>query len=1122
MTVEIPTTPSPPPSPPMAGENGHSHGTTANGDSNGTTNGSSNGHSNGSTNGTNGANGSTKRKRIVVVGLGMVAVAFIEKILKHDAETKRYEIVVIGEEAHVAYNRVGLTSFFEHRRIEDLYLNPTEWYTSHPDTLHHTLSTRVTAISPATKTIHTSAGADVAYDILVLATGSDAVVPTATPGHDAAGVFVYRNLDDLTNLISYSASVAGTTGCVVGGGLLGLEAAKAMLDLQQYGAVKLIDKNPWVLSRQLDADAGALVVEKISELGVEVLRNHRIAKINTDGENKVVGVTFTDGTELECSSICFAIGIRPRDELAGAAGIATAPRGGFIIDKRCETSVADVYAVGECASWENQTFGLIAPGVEMADVLAFNLCRAPTGTDAKSFRRPDLSTKLKLLGVNVASFGDFFADRDGPRELPEAYDGDRRAGGQAIKALSYKDPFEAVYKKYLFTADGKYLLGGMIIGDTADYIKLVGMAKSKRPLEVPPSRFILGAKRDGEEDNPDDLPDDTQVCSCHNVSKGDISRVVKDGSCKSLGEVKSCTKAGTGCAGCIPLIQTIFNAEMKAMGAEVKNHICTHFEYSRVDLFNIISIKKLTTLEAVMAECGRRPDALGCELCKPVLASIFASLYNQHVMAPPMHGLQETNDKFLANIQRNGTFSVVPRIAGGEITPDKLIVIGQVAKQYGLYCKITGGQRIDMFGARKADLVDIWTKLVDAGMESGHAYAKSLRTIKSCVGTNWCRFGIQDSVGLAIELEERYKSIRSPHKLKSGVSGCVRECAEAQNKDFGLVATDKGYNIYVGGNGGSKPRHAEILIKDCPLPDVIPTLDRYLMFYIRTADKLQRTARWMEALPGGIKYLREVILDDRLGIAAELEAQMEALVGTYYCEWTEVVRDPARRAQFQQFANSAERVDGVELITERSQTRPSNWPTEPARVDFRGTAWTQLSWQPILKASTFESQTSAAVKRGDTQLAVFKVRGAYYSTQQMCPHKRAFILSDGMIGDNDAGDMWVSCPFHKRNFELNGKAPGSCKNDDELNVASFEAEERADGWVYLKLPPVAELDAVLGTSKWKVAAEETTAVPTEVAVKGRRARKPSASPERREIAAPSVAEAVAVGGCGSNVKGLDW
>lgn len=657
------------------------------------------------------------------------------------------------------------------------------------------MNTKVTSIDTERKQVTCSNGDEVPYDVLVLATGSDALLPRHTPGHDASGVFVYRTIEDLESLISWSAQRKGTNGFVVGGGLLGLEAAKAMMDLEAFDKVKLVERNRWVLSRQLDGDAGNLVVEQVRNLGLDVLLSKRVGSIEVDEENNVKGVVFEDGEKMECSTICFAIGIKARDELARAAGIKCADRGGgIVVDESLKTSAEDVYAIGECASWENQTFGLIAPGIEMADVLSFNLTQAKAHTPRK-FKRPDLSTKLKLLGVEVASFGDFFADRDGPKFLPvragKKLEKEERGAlktltdGPApspVKALTYRDPFQAVYKKYLFTPDGKYLLGGMMIGDTKDYVKLVPMVKNQKPLDVPPSQFILGASKEGDE-GADDLDDDTQICSCHNVTKGQVQSVIKDKTCTSLGDVKSCTKAGTGCGGCMPLVTSIFNSTMKSMGQEVKNHLCPHFNYSRADLYNIIYAKQLKSFAEVMREAGNNKDSLGCEACKPTIGSILASLYNRHVMDKDVHGLQDTNDRYLGNIQRNGTYSVIPRVAAGEITPEKLIVIGNVAKKYGLYTKITGGQRIDMFGAKKQDLLAIWKELNAGGMESGHAYAKSLRTVKSCVGTTWCRYGIGDSVGMAVRLEERYKSIRSPHKMKGGVSGCVRECAEAQNKE---------------------------------------------------------------------------------------------------------------------------------------------------------------------------------------------------------------------------------------------------------------------------------------------------------------------------------------------------
>lgn len=1028
-------------------------------------------------------------------------------------------------------------------------------YTSAPkDALGHHINTKVVDIDPEQKTVSCANGNVVPYDILVLATGSDALLPHHTPGYDASGVFVYRTIDDLINLIGFADTRKGTVGTVVGGGLLGLEAAKAMMDLESFAKVRLVERNKWVLSRQLDEDAGTMVVRQVRDLGLDVLLSKRVQRIKVDEDNSVTGVVFEDGEEASCSTICFAIGIRARDDLARKSGLRCAERGGgIVVNDELATSHPDIYAIGECASWKSQTFGLIAPGVEMADVLAFNLTQAKLHSP-RTFKSPDLSTKLKLLGVDVASFGDFFADRDGPKHLPARYlkrlqNGDPAEGlpDTAVKALTFKDPFLNVYKKYIFTADGKYLLGGMMIGDTKDYVKMVPMVKNMKELDVPPSQLILGSRKEGDEG--DDLDDDTQICSCHNVTKGDVVGCVKDGSCKDIGAIKSCTKAGTGCGGCMPLVTTIFRKTMADMGNAVKNYLCSHFNFSRADLYNIIMVRRLKTLAEVMREAGNDKDSSGCELCKPAVGSILASLWNKNVMEKPVHGLQDTNDRFLGNIQRNGTYSVVPRVPGGEITPDKLVAIGEVAKRYNLYTKITGGQRIDMFGARKQDLLDIWSQLGAAGMESGHAYAKSLRTVKSCVGSTWCRFGIGDSVGMAVRLEERYKSIRAPHKIKGGVSGCVRECAEAQSKEygsspsplapkltlpsFGLIATEKGFNIFVAGNGGARPRHAELLAKDVPPTDVVPILDRYLMFYMRTADRLQRTAPWIESLPGGIKYLQEVILEDKLGICASLESQMQELVGSFFDEWAEAIKSPAIAAKFKQFQNTDAGVDSVEVEQERGQTRPVFWAKDSATEDFKGMGgkWSSTSWQPVIEASYFDGADelpngiSANIKRGDTQLAVWRFRGRFYAAQQMCPHKRAFVLSDGLLGqsprekepgDDDASPPpWISCPHHKRNFDLGS---GSCSNDAALSIATFPVQARPDGMLYLELPPVEELDAALGTSRWMVRRGESGEPPLagldeRLRSVGRRARRPNGvKPAGMKMARP--AELMVGGGCG--------
>ncbi|KAJ3551241.1 hypothetical protein NM688_g4815 [Phlebia brevispora] len=788
----------------------------------------------------------------------------------------------------------------------------------------------------------------------------------------------------------------------------------------------------------------------------------------------------------------------------------------------------------------------------MADILSFNLTQVETdvgGFAARKMNNPDLSTKLKLVGVDVASFGDYFADKyrntqvassllnvkkpapttseplshnqcepfkfkvwefsegtsaasgNGPSlavvkatDAPQSSDkvsaeatsnkpkdasAPRKRHGHAaaaegpIETLTYRDPFAGVYKKYIFSADGKHILGGMMVGDTSDYVKLLALVKKKKALEVPPSQFIVGSG--SSDDSGADLDDDAQICSCHNVTKGRIAACVKNGA-ESIADIKAKTKAGTGCGGCMPLVTSLFKAEMVKAGHAVNNNLCPHFAMSRAELFNVVKIKKLKTFNDIITAVGVNKNSVGCEVCKPAVGSILASLWNEHVMNPVHHANQDTNDRFMANIQRNGTFSVIPRVAAGEITPDKLIVLGQVAKKYGLYTKITGGQRIDLFGAQKADLPSIWKELVDAGFESGHGYGKALRTVKSCVGTTWCRYGIGDSVAMAIRLEERYKGIRSPHKLKGGVSGCVRECAEAQGKDFGLIATDKGWNIFICGNGGASPRHATLFATDVPPSHAVRIVDRFLMYYIRTADKLMRTARWLEQMDGGVERLKKILLEDELGICADLEQEMNELVGTYRDEWSVVANDPARQRQFRQFVNTDERVSHVEQVSERGQSRPAYWPKASPAVHLRESdirsPKAEWKWRRLARVEdltpTDAGTTSVAVKYGGSQLAIFHVpRRGYFATQQMCPHKRAFVLEHGIVGDDpNGGTLYISCPMHKRNFSLES---GTCLNDDNYSILVFDV--RVDGEtrdVLVLLPAPEELDDVISTDKWMI------------------------------------------------------
>ncbi|GAA5857736.1 hypothetical protein JCM1840_000889 [Sporobolomyces johnsonii] len=1030
----------------------------------------------------------------------MVGIAFIEKLLNLDEEG-RYFIRTCGEEDHLAYNRVGLTEYFQHRNVEDLYLNSPSWYAEQlPNRFAFSIGEQVVEIDHVNKNVSTSKGNTYQYDILVLATGSGGSLPPYVSQDQAAttkGVFVYRNVADLEAIMDYADRPDVSRASVVGGGLLGLEAAKAVYDLPTIPDVSILIRQLYPLNRQLDASAGELVLHKVEGMGVKVHTACEPKAIKTkevEGEQRFCGFELQDGETLESDMVIYGIGIKPRDELAATAGIKVSPRGGIEVGDDLMTSVQDVFAIGECASWQGNTYGLIGPGIEMADILAFNLTQT-AGHAPRKMNSPDLSTKLKLMGVDVASFGDYFADERMLKEAeaaeaaaqkasPKESEGvsistikpsrrlPRNTRNDPIKCLTYHDPISSTYRKYIFTADGQHLLGGIMIGDTGAFTKMVSIVKKKKKLDVPPSEFILGARK-ADADDGADLDDDTVVCSCHATTKGAIGKCVADG-ITDFAQIKSKTKAGTGCGGCVPLVTNIYKAEMKKAGNAVTNHLCPHFKMSRADLFQVVKVKKLRDFNSIMAAASTKKDSVGCEMCKPAIASILASLYNEHVMKPRHHGLQETNDRFLANIQRNGTFSVVPRIAGGEIKPEGLIIIGQVAKKYGLYTKITGGQRIDMFGAQKADLPAIWEELIAGGFESGHAYGKSLRTVKSCVGTTWCRYGVGDSVGLAVDLENRYRGVRSPHKFKGGVSGCVRECAEAQSKDFGLIATDKGWNLFVGGNGGANPRHAILFAKDVPPSKVVRLVDRYLMFYIRTADKLQRTAPWVEGFEGGVEKLKRILIDDELGICADLEAEMDNLIGTYKDEWAVAIQDPELRKSFKQFANTDERRLTSDIITERGQQRPADWPKNFPAQHFKDedirtprSQWKYVKLAEVDDLSpTEENTTSCAVRYGeDSQLAIFHVPGkGYFCTQQMCPHKRAFILEHGIIGDDANGNLYVSCPLHKRNYRLD---TGECLNDVDFKILAFDVKE-ADGDLLVQVPPPDELDALIGSSKWMV------------------------------------------------------
>lgn len=826
-------------------------------------------------------------QRLVIVGNGMVGHHCVEQLVERGA-LARFEVRVFGEERQRAYDRVHLSEYFAGSDSEALAMCEADFYDRHGVHLH--LGEGVLEIDRERCEVVTAEGR-YGYDQLVLATGSYPFVPPVE-GSSGTSRLVYRTLDDLDAI--RAAASGSRRGVVVGGGLLGLEAANALKSLGLEAHV--VEFAPRLMPVQLDSEGGAALKAQIEALGVGVHVSRATQSISTGSEYRY-RMNFDGGEYLETDLIVFSAGIRAQDALGRACGLETGARGGVAIDHDCRSSDPQIFAIGECASWNGSVFGLVAPGYSMAR----NLAALLLGETSTPFTGADMSTKLKLLGVDVGSIGD--------------------AHGATPGARSYRfiDEANAAYRRLVVDASGTHVLGAVLVGDNSYYDTLLQYCHNGIALPADPATLILPQGGGAPALGADALPDTATICSCHNVSKGAVCAAIDSG-CSDLAAVKSCTKAASGCGGCAALLKQVFEHELTARGVTVDKSLCEHFGYTRQELYGLVRVEGIRTFNELLERHGK--GHVGCDICKPAVGSILASCWNQPIMDAALVPLQDTNDTFMANMQKNGTYSVVPRIPGGEITPDKLIVIGQVAKKYDLYTKITGGQRIDLFGAQLHELPLIWGELIAAGFETGHAYGKSTRTVKSCVGSTWCRYGVQDSVAMALRLEDRYKGLRSPHKLKFAVSGCTRECAEAQSKDIGVIATDKGWNLYVCGNGGMRPRHAELFATDLDDDSLIRMIDRVLMFYIRTADKLQRTSVWREGLEGGLDYLKAVILDDSLLLGAELEAQMQHVVDQYECEWANALNDPEKLKRFRTFVNDQRADPDVHFVREREQRRP--------------------------------------------------------------------------------------------------------------------------------------------------------------------------------------------------------
>jgi nitrite reductase (NADH) large subunit len=902
----------------------------------------------------------------VVIGHGMVGHRLLEALAERGALSRPgspgWHAVVLAEEDVPAYDRVHLSSLFTGTRPAELALSTPEFMSEHGVDLR--LGDPAERIDPTARTVTTVSGATVSYDVLVLATGSYPFVPPV-PGADAPGCFTYRTQYDVGSLTEYAERARD--GIVVGGGLLGLEAAGALRTLGLRTHV--VEFAPRLMPQQVDDGGAAALRATIESMGVAVHTGVGAAEVVRDDEGATSGLRLSDGQVIEAEVVVFSAGVRPRDRLARESGIAVGDRGGVAVDAHCRTSDPYIYAVGECAQTaDGRVYGLVAPGYQMAEAVADALA----GEGTTVFSGADTSTKLKLMGADVASFGDPFHTADG------------------AVAVVFSDEREGVYKKLLLGPDGK-LLGGILVGDAAAYGSLKPHAG--RRLPGPAESFILPDTAGAGLPGADSLPDDAVVCSCHNVTKGQVRAAVIEQGVTDIAGVKRCTKAGTGCGGCLGTLQAVLDAA----GVRKARGLCEHFpELTRSEIYALVRTERIRSFSELRDRHGAGGD--GCAVCKPVVANVLGTLAPDlgldHILDGEQAALQDSNDLFLANLQKDGTYSVIPRVPGGEISPAQLVALGEVAASYGLYTKITGAQRIGLFGARKDQLPEIWRRLAGHGFESGQAYGKSLRAVKSCVGARFCRFGQGDSIQLAVDLELRYRGLRTPHKFKGGVSGCLRECAEARGKDIGVIATAAGWNLYVGGNGGADPRHADLLAQDLDTAQLFALVDRFLMYYLRTGERLERTAAWIERPDGGggIEHLKEVLIEDSLGICAELEEQMERHVAAYRDEWQAVLADPAKLERFGRFTGGAQDL-------------------EPGRG--------RVAFLP-------DTGGEAAVFRD--------AAGEVYAVGNRDPFSGADVLADGIMGTVD-GRPVVTSPMHKQVFDLR---TGECLDDPEVSIPVHE------------------------------------------------------------------------------------
>jgi nitrite reductase (NADH) large subunit len=780
------------------------------------------------------------RERLIVIGNGMAGVRFIEDLLVENKD--RYEIVVFGDEPYGNYNRILLSNVLNGTQdAQEIFLNPLAWYTENDITLF--AGERVTGIDTDAKEVMT-ANRTMAYDKLVIATGSKPFVPPI-PGVNLPGVFVFRTLDDCTAIAAYAKPCK--TAAVIGGGLLGLEAAKGLMthDVQ----VTVIEMAPWLMSVQLDAAGGAMLGETIANMGITALTGKSTKALV--GEDKVRGVAFADGSEIQADMVVVSAGIRPNIDLAKACGL-TCDRA-IVVNDHMQTSDPAIYAVGECAQHRGMVYGLVAPLWDQTKTLAKHLA----GQHAE-YHGSKIATKLKVMGVELASMGRI-ADLQPTDEV-----------------VQYSEPAKQIYWKAIIR-EGR-ISAACLLGDLGPADDLMKMYQSG--AEAPSRRLELffGGATNKDEASLADLPDTHQVCDCNGVSKKTVCDAILAGKC-TVQAVGKATRAGTGCGSCKKMVKGLIEAVAGGLKADPsESWYVTAVPMDKPTLVAEVKKRGLKSVSAVLAELGTSND----EKSRNGLASMLKGLWGTEYIDE--RDSRFVNDRVHANIQKDGTFSVIPRVYGGVTTADDLIKIGQVAKKYNVpMIKYTGGQRIDLLGITKENLPKVWA---DLGMPSGYAYTKALRTVKTCVGSEFCRYGTNDSTALGIALEKRFQGFEFPAKVKLGVSGCPRNCAESTVKDVGVVATEGGdWEVSVGGAAGAHVRKSDVLCRVKTQDEAMQVIGRFLIYYRDNAKWIERTYDFVPRI--GLEKLKEILVQDSLGICAELDVEVEKTIAAYVDPWLE-------------------------------------------------------------------------------------------------------------------------------------------------------------------------------------------------------------------------------------------